>query len=340
MPATIWFNKNLSSTYQVVEILRREQRPGELRIICSHTHPDCPVLRLADACELEPKGLGEQDYIAYCLEVIGRQQVRVFVPGKMLSSVASAQERFESAGAKLLTAADAPMLHLLNDKVRTYGALRELPVRLPEFRQVNTLEEFDAAYAELRGRHKRVCFKPTESVFGLGFRIVKEDSGGLQRLLSGDPLGISLDEARRCFSESPRFRNVMVMQYLPGIERSVDCLAQAGELIRCVVRRKPEVSEGGQLLERHPEIERAVARITAQLCLTGLFNVQFKDDQGEPHLLEINPRMSGGLPMACLSGVAFPLWAIRLLLGTAAPQDVPHPVCGGLVKDVSRAIRL
>ena len=97
MPATIWFNKNLSSTYQVVEILRREQRPGELRIICSHTHPDCPVLRLADACELEPKGLGEQDYIAYCLEVIGRQQVRVFVPGKMLSSVASAVERFESA---------------------------------------------------------------------------------------------------------------------------------------------------------------------------------------------------------------------------------------------------
>ncbi|MFM9962174.1 MAG: ATP-grasp domain-containing protein [Planctomycetaceae bacterium] len=340
MSATVWFNKNLSSTYQVIEILRREQHPGELRIFCSHTHPDYSALRLADVSELEPKGLGESDYLAYCLEMVRRHDVRVFVPGKMTSSVSRERERFESVGTQLLVAADAPMLRKLKDKEHTYEALRETSLRLPEYRRVNSLEEFDAAYADLRGRHARVCFKPTESVFGLGFRIVMEEGGALKRLLSGAPFGIGLEEARRCFGESARFRSVLVMQYLPGTERSVDCLARAGELIRCVIRRKPDVSEGGQLLEVNSEIEEKVRELTAHLRLTGLFNVQFKDDGGEPYLLEINPRMSGGLPMACLSGVAFPLWAIRLLLGTAHPEDIPQPVCGVRVKDVSRAIRL
>ncbi len=339
-PAAVWFNKNLSSTYQVIEILRRKQRSDEFRIICTHTHPDCPALRLADVSELEPTGLSETDYLDYCLDMIRRHNVRVFVPGKMLTAVAREQERFKSAGTTLLMAADAATLRLLKDKFQTYEAVRQTSLRLPEYRRVNSLDEFDAAYAELRVRHERICFKPTESMFGLGFRVVTEDGGSLRRLLSGDPLGISLDDARRCFSESPRFRDVLVMQYLPGAERSVDCLAQDGRLVRCVVRRKPDVSEGGQLLESNPEIEQAVSQLTSHLGLTGLFNVQFKDDGGEPYLLEINPRMSGGLPMACLSGVAFPLWAIRLLLGTALPEDVPQPVFGSRVKEVGRAILL
>jgi hypothetical protein len=45
-------------------------------------------------------------------------------------------------------------------------------------------------------------------------------------------------------------------------------------------------------------------------------------------LLEINPRMSGGLPFACQSGLVLPLWAIRLALGTASPADVPTPRLG------------
>jgi predicted ATP-grasp superfamily ATP-dependent carboligase len=38
--------------------------------------------------------------------------------------------------------------------------------------------------------------------------------------------------------------------------------------------------------------------------LNGLFNIQFKANAaGEPRLLEINPRPSGGFGMACLAGV-------------------------------------
>ena len=81
------------------------------------------------------------------------------------------------------------------------------------------------------------------------------------------------------------------------------------------------------------------ARLTRRLRLDGVFNVQFRDGDGVPYLLEINPRMSGGLLYACLSGLCFPYWAVRLALG-AAPDLVPLPRTGLRVSKVNRAICL
>jgi len=92
-----------------------------------------------------------------------------------------------------------------------------------------------------------------------------------------------------------------------------------------VVRRKMGV---GQRLEDHAEIVAFVRRLTAKMRLNNLFNVQFRDDGGKPYLLEVNPRMSGGLPFACESGLNFLLWAIRLALGTPTSADVPQPRVG------------
>lgn len=337
-PVTVWFNKNLSSTGQVLEMIRQEARPDEFRFLATHSHPDSPTFRFADLSQLEPSGLSDEDYLAWCRDTIQRFDVQVFVPGKLLARIARDRATFETSGVRLLTAADAVTLELLDSKFKTYRRLCDAGIALPDHRRVNTLAEFDTAYSELREHHATVCFKPSESMFGLGFRILTEEPGALKRLLNGDPLSIGLDEARRCFGEQARFRDVLVMQYLPGVERSVDCLAHGGELVRCVIRRKPEFAEGAQQIENHPEIERAVRHIVDRLELTGLFNIQFKDAGQVPYLLEINPRMSGGMPMACLSGVNLPLWGLRLLLGTATAADVPAVQFGRRVKDMSRAV--
>jgi biotin carboxylase len=177
-------------------------------------------------------------------------------------------------------------------------------------------------------------------MFGLGFRIVSQRGTALDRLLSGDPIKIGLPDARLVLGQQPRFRDVLVMQYLPGPERSVDCLAHDGKLICCVVRRKPMGTEGAQLLEENPAIEELARRLTSHFQLGGVFNIQFRDGDGTPYLLEINPRMSGGLHYACLSGVAFPYWAVRLALETACAEDVPRPRTGIRVAQVNKAIAL
>ena len=110
------------------------------------------------------------------------------------------------------------------------------------------------------------------------------------------------------------------MQYLPGPERSVDCLAHDGELVCCVVRRKPMGIEGGQMLEDNPAIEETVRRLTRHFRLGGVFNIQFRDDAGTPYLLEINPRLSGGLHYACSVRRRVPVLGGALALGRPRPR--------------------
>lgn len=335
---TVWFNKNLSSVFNAIETIR-SHGGDPIRIVCSHSCNDFPASIVSDLFVQEPKGLVGPGYVEFCLDFARAHEVTLFVPGKELQSIVQERGRFEAAGVKVLAAADADTLHLLEDKARLYRSLEPGIVAIPDFEVVNDLAGFDAAVERLGGQHQLLCFKPSISLFGLGFRIITEGGSSLERLLAGEAVKIGLAEARTVLGQTPRFRDVMVMQYLPGPERSVDCLARAGELVTSVVRRKS--SEGSsQFLEENPALEEIIRRLTAKLRLDGMFNIQFRDSEGISYLLEINPRMSGGLHYSCLSGVAFPYWAIRLALGTGAPADIPKPRTGLRVGQTNRAICL
>ncbi len=318
-PPTVWFNKHLSNTWEILALLREARSPGEFRILCTHPRGSYAGRHHADAFEKEPVGLGDDAYVEHCLGFARRHGVRLFVPGRKVLPIVRAAGRFAVIGTDVLGAGDAEAVALVNDKGRTYAALAGgAGIEIPEYAVVNNLAGFDAAWARLRPRHA-LCYKPAVSVFGIGFRIVIDEG------TAPGPYFITHDDARREMGVRGRFRDLLLMQYLPGPERSVDCLAWGGRLVRCVVRRK---EEGGQVIEDEPRLTDAIRTITARLRLSGLFNVQFRDGGGRPCLLEINPRMSGGLPMACKSGLLLPLWAIRLALGTATPNDVPAPRTG------------
>jgi len=93
-----------------------------------------------------------------------------------------------------------------------------------------------------------------------------------------------------------------------------------------------------QTLEHDPRALEIARRVTARYGLTGVYNVQTKDAGGEPYILEINPRASGGIHVAMTSGLNFPLWAARLALGLAAPSDVPTPATGLRVSQISEPV--
>jgi hypothetical protein len=324
-PPVVWLNKYLSNTWEIVARLARERRPGEFRLLCTHPRPDYPARDHADIFEREPGGLRDAAYVDYCLSVARRHEVRLFLPGRKLLPVVRAAERFAALGTRVIAAGDAGTIALINNKPAVYAALAGDGFHLPDHEIVTDLAGFNAAWRRLRPRHELLCFKPAVSVYGLGFRVVVDREPFTDMRFPGDPIVITLNQARRELAMRRRFRDLMLMPYLPGPERSVDALALGGELLHCVVRRK---EEGGQVLENNPALIEAVRRLTARFRLTNLFNVQFRDAAGTPYLLEINPRMSGGLPFSCESGVTLPLWAIRLAFDTATPADIPEPCTG------------
>ena len=154
---------------------------------------------------------------------------------------------------------------------------------------------FDAAYAELRALYPVLCIKPSESVYGLGFSVIDEQRNAAELLLAGAQYTIGQGDLRHGLAQLPEFRTMLVMEYLEGQEYSVDCVGDHGRLLCAIPRKKPLAGGQGQLIELHPQILEATASLVSTYGLNGVFNVQFRESDGKVRLLEINPRMSGGI---------------------------------------------
>lgn len=343
-PCVVWFNKGLSNVYNALCALRQDDRPRRMRLLASHTQADIAAAAVADRFFLEPDHHIGAGYPQYVLDVCRREQVNVLWPTRQAAALAGMTETFAAIGTHVLSCASPEILALMDHKARFYddwaarGGAQWLAV--PDYRVAGDANTFMEHYATLRRAHGRVCMKPAVAMFGLGFRVLTEDSDHLARLLSGDTVRLHIDDARRLLESQPTFRDLMVMQYLEGDERSLDCLAHHGELVRCVVRRKPRRSGGAQHLERNPALVEAARQLTRTYGLHSVYNIQTRDVDGVPHLLEINTRMSGGIPYACQSGVNFPYWAVRLAIGDCRPDDVPEPQTDVWVASVTDGVRV
>ena len=341
--ARVWFNKCFSSVHCVLRQLRDEWG-SNLYLVGSHTERDFGPLASCDLAALEPVGLSEGGYVEWCLDFCERYRIDVFVPGRMREAISDKRSQFLDRGTRLVVAGDGATLKLLEDKGRF---LSELPqgVRTHRFYRVRTWEEFSGACERLETECLKVCFKPGTSNFGLGFYILDEAMTPLRRLLRSEAHLISKAELKSVLAASENFPELLVMEYLDGSEFSVDALADSGNVIAMVCRRKPmnrrvglsgtshtfRVEEGqSQVLATEPEIEEMVRRLARHFNLGGLFNVQFRcraERPEKPCLLEINGRMSGGLPYVALSGLNLPLLAIRIAMrGEGDPYpEIPRP---------------
>ena len=114
----------------------------------------------------------------------------------------------------------------------------------------------------------------------------------------------------------PRDGSMIAQAHLPGEEYSLDVLARAdGRAVAVVPRVRLKVDSGVSVAGRtvrDPELEAFGRRVAARIGLTSVANVQCRrDERGRPALLEVNPRLSGAMPLTVAAGVNMP----SLLLG-------------------------
>ncbi len=326
----VWFNKSLSSTNHTVEGIRRSCKPGEeYFIICTHTSPTATVEPVADYFEVEPTGLGAEEYVNWCVKFASANCIDVFIPRNYASSISAQRSRFASIGVNLILAGEPRTLSLIKNKGLFYEALGQDLVPQPAFQVVQNLEQFQSAFVALAARHNKVCYKPTEGIGGKGFKVLTVGGPPIYSPWDQELLSIEYDEAVSGLAAKADFPELMMMEYLPGQERSVDCLAHDGQLLAAVTRLK-SYDGNDELLEDNPLLVEYCRRITAKVGLTGLYNVQFMaSESGDQYLLEVNARMSGGIHYGEMSGVC---------LGTAKASDIPAPKLGIRVSRATREI--
>lgn len=325
----VWFNRTFSSVYAAIGLIREADRDGRFHLIYSNANPHAAAARVAHQFMVEPTGLDTDAYIDWCLDFCREHRVDIFIPGKESTTLAGQHARFAAIGTRVLSAAAPAALEQIHDKARFYAELDLPGAPLAETRLFENLAQFDAAYAELRQRYPKLCVKPSKSVFGLGFSILDEERSSAALLIAGAQYHIGLADMRRGMEELGQFRTMLLMQYLDGHEYSVDCVGDQGRLVAAVARKKPMQAGRGQLIDMRQDILDACAKLAADFGLNGCFNVQFRENGEQLHLLEINPRMSGGIGMACVAGPNLPWIALSGFADGFERVQVP-PVRNGI----------
>ena len=336
----VWYNRTFSSVNAAIKLIREADTEGRFTIIHSNANRHAPAARLAHEFHVEPTGLKGDAYVDWCLAFCRDQKIDIFVPGREATLLAAEHARFADVKTRVLSAAPPAQLKRIHDKADFYAAtvLPDAPVAA--FRPFETLEQFDAAYAELRPHHAKLCVKPAHGIYGLGFAIVDEERSSAALLMKGVEYHIGYQDLRRGLADMDTFPTMLLMEFLDGPEYSVDCVGDHGRLAAAVVRRKLPQSGSGQLIDMRQDILDATARLCADYQLNGVFNAQFREGGGRPRLLEINPRMSGGIGMACLAGPNLPYIALRGFAEGYDGLEIPAPRHGMRVAEISVATEL
>jgi len=290
----VWFNHWFSTSYRLIELMKQDEEE-QIYVIASNKQIDSVIQKVCDEWYRDSSADGEE-YLQYCLDFCKEHKIDVFVPREKMVEISQNIDRFTEIGVKVMVD-DYYIIKLLNDKAATYDYLRGcVGVNIPAYKMVNTADEFEAAYLELKKDHDQVCVKFVKDEGAMSYRRIIDHVDRFKRLRIYPGAEVTYDDYVGALREADHFDDLMVMPYLPENEISVDCLNTADGLIAVPRFKGPARHEKIVFDEKILEMTRI---IMDKVDLQYPCNIQFKLKDEIPYLLEINTRMSGGLQMTC-----------------------------------------
>ena len=318
----IWFNHWFSTAYHLINMIK-DGDPGKFYFIGTSTNPVAMYKKVCDEWYEEKDGMNAEEYIAFCLEFCKEHKVDVFVPRRYLVEVVKHREKFEEIGVKVFAHNDSDIIVMLDDKQKTYEHFREIDTEIiPEICIAHSFDEFCNCYEKLQKLYERVCYKLVIDEGARSFRVIDNNINTLKGVLEKPGSKVTYEMAKQILSQYDFENPMLLMPYLSGVEISVDCLATpSGNLIiprYKTNKRYSEVIFGKEIMQKCDHIMNC-------LGVKMPMNIQFKINEGKLYLLEINPRMSGGLQLSCkATGINLPSIAMNQLLGKNIEWEYPQ----------------
>lgn len=327
----IWFLEGQSSQREVI-LGAREALPAGVTIYASHRQDRPEITGHADVSLREPQE--DQARIDWVLETALRERIKVVLAGRLGAVFEARRADFEAAGLVLVTGATSMDTFAKVDDKSLFTAEAER-ARLACVPAITVSDEAQlvAAY-ELLAARGEVCIKPVVGIYGQGFWRFNPEADLFRCLANPDAREVNFEAYRQLYQTRADRPAMLVMPYMPGSECSVDMVCEAGKVVAWVGRRKQGVH---QTFERESAAVALAIKAAEHFACDGIVNVQTRDDaHGVPHLLEINPRYSGGIGYTRATGVNLPgIFATRRL-GLAEPLQAW--VDGVRVKPITVAV--
>ena len=252
-----------------------------------------PAFHAADVGVTVPTA-GRIEYIPALLDIVRKHKISLLVPltDLDLRSIARQRKRFSDLNCTPMIGSE-PAITLCRDKARTNAMLGEMNLAT-----INTL-----TLKEFMAHQFYPCFiKPIRGSASVGTGMIAN-----QRELRAHIA---------TFGEL-----LLVQEYVPGREYTIDVYRDRGGVVRSVVPRQ-------RLMVRSGEVEKGVTVKDEQLIETatklasclgdlwGVFCCQCRRTEGSmPRFFEINPRFGGGVTLAIAAGANMPLYLLEEVTG-------------------------
>jgi len=263
------------------------------RLLATDITVASPAFHSVDEGILVPT-VGRLDYIPALLKIVQEHEVSLLVPltDLDLRSLARQREKFRQAGCTVMIGPE-DTVSLCRDKVRTNALLAKAGLA--------SIKTFT-----LRGFQSKPfypCFvKPIRGSASVGAGIVHNAKQLRAHMATyGDRL--------------------IVQEYVPGQEFTIDVYRSRDGQVRCVVPRQRLVIRTGEVEKgitvKDEGLMDAARRLAGKLTgLWGVFCCQCRrDPAGTDRFFEINPRFGGGAPLSIAAGANLPLYLLQDVLG-------------------------
>ncbi|MEG1213264.1 MAG: ATP-grasp domain-containing protein [Leclercia sp.] len=321
MKSKIWLMEGLSSQRDIIQGIKAFADKLKTRIVvfASHRNERNEILSVADYALIEPKEAEQR--LQFILDTVARFDIDAIHTGRNSLWFEENRAAIEASGATLTTGATGlDWLTLSEDKVTFAQFMQQnsLPV-VPSWR-VDTLTELQTYLASPPFSDSPVCVKPVTGIYGMGFWRFDDTASPMDLFNHPENRIVTTQHYIAAASCSESFKPLVLMPYLPGPEYSVDILADNGEILAAVGRRK----EGAiQYLDNEGEAFELACACARTMKADGLVNVQTRNNHhGIPVLLETNMRPSGGVGYTLHSGVNLPGLFAAYKLGLMSKSDV------------------
>ena len=298
----------------------------QIRLIGADMSDDPTILQMCDAAYPVPRG-NDPAYVDVLIDICKKEKVDVLLPimSVELNALAENRDRFADVGT-IVSVSDPAALAVANDKRKLLDYLREQGLPCADYYAVNSMDELLATVRKLGYPEKRVCVKATNGSGSRGFRLLDAKASRFDMFLHEKPSAgvIRLEELTAILEEAEAFPELLVMEYLPGTEYSVDLLADHGKVLVCCCRKSLRM-ENSIMLDAEivdaPAVLELCAAVTEKLGLDGNIGFDLRERaDGTPLIMECNPRITAGIPYFALAGINLPYLCIKYLLGEELPE--------------------
>jgi len=307
----------------IIDCLRSEP-DYDFDIVGVDMDPEAVGRKFVDEFYTVPGGLTD-DYIPRMLEIVESESVDVVVPlsDQETRSLSKHKDKFRSVGAEVLTP-DGDLVEIASDKGSMLEYLNDKGVSVPEFYLPETFSELDQAVSDLGYPEREVVIKPRRQRAARGFWKLSEERNTQDLVMNEKCLQtLPYDALQDLLAGKDEIPALVAMEYLGGPDFNVDSLSLNGESVYQIPIRRIKPSAGpvqvGETVH-DPSVQAMVEEICNAFGFEYNTNVEVayrsNEENGEPLVYEINPRVSGPIATVTLMRSCLRVAVIIILLQT------------------------